>query len=137
MQNMLAAYKSKNVKPTEDWTVVARNTDGGWEVGKGTDHADYDDIKAMEGKIVRNKCPVSSSLNVGSTAFGGRPVRIYYKLPPGFRAIWALGHSAHSSENEVILPPGMAYKISKVEKQGNGRIDILAEVVDLKLPESI
>ena len=136
-QNMLAAYKSKNVKPTEDWTVVARNTDGGWEVGKGTDHADYDDIKAMEGKIVRNKCPVSSSLNVGSTAFGGRPVRIYYKLPPGFRAIWALGHSAHSSENEVILPPGMAYKISKVEKQGNGRIDILAEVVDLKLPESI
>jgi hypothetical protein len=135
--NMIAAFKSNNVKPTQDWTLVARNTSGGWEFGLANDAITYADIKAQEGKIVRNKCPVSSSLNTKNTSFSGKKVRIYYKLPPGFRGIFAGNHSAHPGENEWILPPGMAYKISEVKEQPNGRIDVMAEVVNVKLPESV
>jgi len=87
----------------------------------------------MEGKVVRNKCPVSSSLR-DRPPWGN--IRITYKLPPGFRGLNILGKSAHSSENEVILPPGMAYRILEVKKGGaNYSSEVLVEVVDVKMPK--
>lgn len=131
---MIDAFASKNVKPLDDWTIVTRGTSGGWEFGIGSDMVDVDDIKAMKGKVVRNKCPVSSSLHVDA-AFSSKPISITYKLPPGFRGIFAGNHSAHPSENEMILPPGMAYRIIDVQQDPKGKIQVVVEVVDVKLPE--
>lgn len=130
---LVDAFKSPNIKPLDDWTQVVRGTSGGWEFGLPSDTTTYEDIKAMEGKVVRNKCPVSSSLR-DRPPWGS--YRITYKLPPGFRGLGLYGHSAHSSENEMVLPPGMAYRIVEVKKgSGSYQAEILAEVVDVKLPE--
>jgi len=130
---LIDAFNSPNVKPLDDWTMVVRGTSGGWEFGIGSDAATFDEIKAMEGKVVRNKCPVSSSLR-DRPPWGN--IRITYKLPPGFRGLNILGKSAHSSENEVILPPGMAYRILEVKKGGaNYSSEVLVEVVDVKMPK--
>lgn len=131
--NMIDAFNSKNVKPLKDWTVVTRGTSGGWEFGIGSDMVDFDDIAAMKGKVVRNKCPVSSSLKI-NPAFDSKKIHINYKLPPGFRGIFAGKHSSHPSENEWILPPGMAYRIDEVKEEG-GKIHVMVEVVDVKIPE--
>jgi hypothetical protein len=131
---LIDAFNSPNVKPLDDWTIVTRGTSGGWEFGIGSDAATFDEIKAMEGKVVRNKCPVSSSLR-------DRPpwgdIRITYKLPPGFRGLNILGKSAHGGENEVILPPGMAYRILEVKKSTSASFssEVLVEVVDVKMPK--
>lgn len=135
-KGLLDAFKSPNLKPLDDWTVVTRGTSGGWEFGIGSDTASFDDVKAQEGKIVRNKCPVSSSLRTTPAFSGG--FRITYKLPPGFKGLWLGAKSAHSSEDEMILPPGMAYKIVEVKKGASGYgTEVLVEVVDVKLPESV
>lgn len=133
--NMLDAFKASNNKPLDDWTVVTRGTSGGWELGIGSDTVTFEQLKAMEGKKVRNKCPVSSSLST-SAAFSGRPIKITYKLPPGFKGLFVGGKSAHPGENEWILPPGMAYRIKEVKKNGSVT-EVLAEVTDVKLPESV
>lgn len=132
-KNIVDAFKSKNVKPLDDWTTVVRGTSGGWELGIGADVVSFEDMKAMEGKVVRNKCPVSSSLR-DKPPWGS--YRITYKLPPGFPMLALLGKSAHPGEQEVLLPPGMAYRIKQVKK-GNGHYqhEVLVEVVDVKLPE--
>lgn len=135
---MLDAFRSDNVKPLDDWTIVTRGTSGGWEFGIGADTVSFDDIKAMEGKVVRNKCPVSSSLAV-DPAFSSKPVKITYKLPPGFRGLFVGGKSACPGENEMILPPGMAYRILEVKQNNSGyggKTEVLVEVVDVKLPEN-
>lgn len=132
-KNLVAAFKNSNNKPLDDWTVVTRGTGGGWELGIGSDVATFEDMKAQEGKIVRNKCPVSTSLHV-NPAFSSHNVHIVYKLPPGFRGLFAGGKSKVSGENEWIMPPGMAYKILEV-KQASGKTKVLVEVVDVTLPE--
>lgn len=129
-QNLVKAFESTNIKPFDDWTIVTRGTNGGWEFGIGSDQVSIDDVKAMKGKVVRNKCPVSSSLRTNS-AFSGQ-FKITYKLPPGFKGLSILGHSAHASEDEVILPPGMAYRVLDVKDTG----EVLVEVVDVKLPDA-
>jgi len=129
---LVDAFNSPNVKPLDDWTMVVRGTSGGWEFGIGSDSVTFDEIKAMEGKVVRNKCPVSSSLR-DRPPWGN--IRITYKLPPGFRGLNILGKSAHSGENEVILPPGMAYRILEVKKGTSYSSEVLVEVVDVKLPD--
>jgi len=135
-KGLLDAFKSPNLKPLDDWTIVTRGTSGGWEFGIGSDTASFDDVKAQEGKVVRNKCPVSSSLRT-APAFSGS-FRITYKLPPGFKGLWLGSKSAHASEDEMILPPGMAYKIVEVKKGASGYgTEVLVEVVDVKLPESV
>jgi hypothetical protein len=91
-------------------------------------------MQGMVGKVVRNKCPVSTSLR-DRPPWGS--YRITYKLPPGFRGLGLYGKSAHSPENEMMLPPGMAYRILDVKKgSGSGyQNEVLVEVVDVKLPE--
>ncbi|QHB37422.1 ADP-ribosyltransferase [Mycobacterium phage Onyinye] len=132
-QNIVAAYKSKNVKRLDDWTAVVRGTSGGWELGIGSDTVSFEEMKAMEGKVVRNKCPVSTSLR-DKPPWGS--YRITYKLPPGFPMLALLGKSAHPGEQEVLLPPGMAYRIVEVKKGTSGyQHEVLVEVVDVKLPE--
>lgn len=132
-KNIVDAFKSKNVKPLDDWTTVVRGTSGGWELGIGADVVSFEDMKAMEGKVVRNKCPVSSSLR-DRPPWGS--YRITYKLPPGFPMLALLGKSAHPGEQEVLLPPGMAYRIKQVNKGTGGyQHEVLVEVVDVKLPE--
>lgn len=130
---LVDAFKSDNVKPLEDWTIVTRGTSGGWELGLPLDKASFEELKTMEGKVVRNKCPVSTSLAT-MPAMAGGAVWITYKLPPGFRGLGIYGKSKHPSENEMILPPGMAYKIHEVKHDGN-KTQVLVEVVDVKLPE--
>jgi hypothetical protein len=134
---LVDAFKSDNVKPLEDWTTVVRGTSGGWEFGIGSDAVTFDQIKAKEGKVVRVKEPKSSSLR-DRPPWGS--IRITYKLPPGFRGLGIYGKSSHGSENEMILPPGMAYRILEVKKGGSGgyssfSTEVLVEVVDVKLPE--
>lgn len=133
-QGIVAAFKSDNVKPLEDWTQVVRGTDGGWELGIGADVVTFDQMKAMEGKVVRNKCPVSASLR-DKPPWGA--YRITYKLPPGFRGLGLYGKSSHPGETEMLLPPGMAYRIVEVKegKGGGFKHEVLVEVVDVKLPE--
>lgn len=131
-QNLVDAFKSDNIIPLDDWTQVVRGTSGGWEFGIGADTASFDEIKAMEGKVVRNKCPVSSSLR-DRPPWGN--IRITYKLPPGFRGLGLYGKSSHGGENEMILPPGMAYRILEVKKGSSYHTEVLVEVVDVKLPE--
>jgi hypothetical protein len=133
-KGIVDAFKSDNVKPLEDWTIVTRGTNGGWEFGIGSDAVSFDQLQGMVGKVVRNKCPVSTSLR-GRPAFGGAH-RVTYKLPPGFRGLGIYGKSAHGHENEMILPPGMAYRILEVKKGDESyQKEILVEVVDVKLPE--
>lgn len=131
-KGIVDAFKSDNVKPLDDWTLASRGTAGGWELGIPSDAVDFDQMKAMEGKVVRNKCPVSSSL-------GEKPpwgtYRITYKLPPGFRGLGLYGKSAHPGEGEMMLPPGMAYRILKVEKGTKYQAEVLVEVLNVKLPE--
>lgn len=133
-KELVEAFKSPNIKPLDDWTQVVRGTSGGWELGIGSDAVTFDQMKAMEGKVVRNKCPVSTSLR-DRPPWGS--YRITYKLPPGFRGLGLYGKSAHPGESEMMLPPGMAYRILEV-KQGGGtgfQHEVLVEVVDVKLPE--
>lgn len=131
---LVDAFKSPNVKPLADWTQVVRGTAGGWEFGIGSDTVSFDELKAQEGKVVRNKEPKSSSLRE-QPPWGS--IRITYKLPPGFRGLGIYGKSAHASENEMILPPGLAYRILEVKKGSGYSIstEVLVEVVDVKLPE--
>jgi hypothetical protein len=128
------AFKSKNVKPLDDWTTVTRGTSGGWELGIPSDAVSISEMQAKVGKVVRNKCPVSSSLR-DKPPWGS--YRITYKLPPGFPMMALLGKSSHPGEAEVLLPPGMAYRILEV-KSGAGtgyNHEVLVEVVDVKLPD--
>jgi ribosomal 50S subunit-recycling heat shock protein len=133
-KDLVDAFKSDNIKPLDDWTQVVRGTSGGWELGIGSDSVSFEQMQGMVGKVVRNKCPVSTSLR-DRPPWGS--YRITYKLPPGFRGLGLYGKSAHSPENEMMLPPGMAYRILDVKKgSGSGyQNEVLVEVVDVKLPE--
>lgn len=115
-----AGFQAPQVKPLEDWTIVTRGTNGGWELGLGTDSPDFDDIQKMVGKTVQNKSFISTSLDKQS-AFGGS-MKIIYKLPPGFKGIF-MGNSStltqHSSEREMMLPRNLQYKILEAKKDGN------------------
>lgn len=132
---MIDAFNSPNLKPLEDWTVVTRGTSGGWELGIPiSGSVPFDQLKAQEGKVFRNKCPASTSLAT-NPAFSSQPIHISYKLPPGFKGLFAMGKSAHPSENEMILPPGVAYKVLEVKKGHGNKTEVLVEVVDVKIPE--
>lgn len=69
-------------------------------------------VQAAIGKILREPGFTSTS-SASTPAFGG-PVRLIIDVPVGAPAAWVKNISHYGSENELLMPPRMKYRIKKV-----------------------
>jgi hypothetical protein len=92
-----------------------------------SDSAPFDSVKKLEGKVIREKGFMSTSVNQGS-AFS-KPIKLTIEAPVGTPAIYIEKWSSHPNEKEMLLAAGLKYLVVSVTPGDGGKINVRLRVV--------
>lgn len=85
-----------------------------------------EEAKALEGQVVQSRSFTSTSLDKGFVDdYFDHNISMVLKVPKGTK----YAYSNLMDSQEVVLPIGMKYKVTKVNYLGNGMVDLEAEVI--------
>jgi hypothetical protein len=141
-----ALFHSDQVKPTEDWMIIARatgrrefnNNETGIKFDSSASHVTPEDFKHLVGKNYTTDSYLSSGITV-ERAYGKPIVRVIQRIPPGSRMLWVSGEPGTNkcisvqgqSEREIIGPRKQEFKVIGFRKSTdpNYQVDAIVELV--------
>jgi hypothetical protein len=106
----------KGFRPAPEPMLLRRGTGANQFQTLGVQRGDTSLLWGLTGKTFEDKGFLSTSA-AGRAAFGGE-VALEIELPEGAPCMWVDNFSQHPGENEMLLPPGMQFKILNVRKEG-------------------
>jgi 8-oxo-dGTP pyrophosphatase MutT (NUDIX family)/2'-5' RNA ligase len=108
------------------WSAVGLGSE---DIGHKSDAERIALLQALEGKAVQEPGFLSTSSSQ-TPAFSGKPVLFEIDVPVGTPVAWVKKISGYKSENELLLAPGLKYRIKKVTPpSGYGPVRVHLEVI--------
>ena len=107
----------RGFRPAPEPMLLRRGTGANQFVTLGVERGSANLIWGLTGKTFEDKGFLSTSA-AGRAAFGGE-VALEIEAPAGTPMMWVDNFSKHPGENEMLLRPGLKYKILNVRKSGS------------------
>ncbi len=107
----------RGFRPSPEPMLLRRGTGANQFVTLGVGRGETHLLWGITGKTFEDKGFLSTSA-AGRAAFGGE-VALEIEAPIGTPAMWVDNFSKHPGENEMLLAPGLKYKILNVRKEGS------------------
>ncbi|MFI1503241.1 putative T7SS-secreted protein [Streptomyces sp. NPDC020597] len=123
LRNIEEVDKALAGRPIPEDVMVVRGT--------GMSHVDFDDVKDLVGREIKDPGYTSSSLgNHPVPSFAGKEAILRLRVPEGTHGTWIEKVSDFGvTERELLLGRGMSYKVTRAFEDEHGQYQIYGEVL--------